>query len=74
MQKYIVEIKKESQRCKKIVENFLNYARIPNPVLKESDINVLLDEVISFAANHPEHVNVEIKKELDTSLPLIMVD
>lgn len=43
-------------------------------MLKECDINVLLDEVISFAANHPEHVNVEIKKELDTSLPLIMVD
>lgn len=74
LQKYIVEIKKESQRCKKIVENFLNYARIPNPVLKECDINVLLDEVISFASNHPEHVNVEIKKELDASLPLIMVD
>ncbi len=31
---YIAEIKKESQRCKKIVESFLNYARIPNPVLK----------------------------------------
>lgn len=74
MKNVITEIKKESQRCKKIVENFLNYARIPNPVLKEININSLLEEIISFAINHPDMGNIEILKQFDNSLPLIMAD
>ncbi|GAB4435340.1 MAG: hypothetical protein OHK0040_06510 [bacterium] len=74
MKNIITEIKKESQRCKKIVENFLNYARIPNPVLKEININSLLEEIISFAVNHPDLGNIEIEKHFDNSLPLIMAD
>lgn len=70
----LTEIKKESQRCKKIVENFLNYARIPNPILKEVNVNILLDEIISFAANHPDLGNIEIEKIFDESLPLILID
>lgn len=71
---YITEIKKESQRCKKIVENFLNYARIPNPVLKDVNLNKILDEIISFASNHPDLQNIEIEKSFDKDLPLIMAD
>lgn len=71
---YVIEIKKESQRCKKIVENFLNYARIPNPVLKEINLNAVLDEIISFASNHPDIQDIDIEKHFDKDLPLIMAD
>lgn len=70
----ILEIKKESQRCKKIVENFLNYAKIPSPELKEVNINRLLDEIITFSLNHPETSHIDIEKQFDESLPLIWVD
>ena len=35
--RYIKEMKSETQRCKKIIENFLHFARIPAPDLKESN-------------------------------------
>ncbi len=71
---YLKEMKGECQRCKKIVENFLNFARIPKPDVKLVSINELLTEIISFVSNHPELKNIEIKKELADNLPQIFVD
>jgi len=72
--KYLREMKKESQRCKKIIENFLNFAKIPEPVLKENNLNLVLDEIVSFASNHPDIQNIKIVKEFDWTLPLVMFD
>lgn len=72
--KYLKEMKKESQRCKKIIENFLNFARIPEPVFKENDINLILDEIINFASNHPDIQNIKIIKEFNEKIPLITFD
>jgi len=38
---FIHEIKQEGKRCKKIVQNLLNYSRTPRPVLELTDINKL---------------------------------
>ncbi len=72
--KYIKEMKSETQRCKKIIENFLHFARIPDPVLKEKNLNIVLDEIVSFASNHPDLQNIEIIKEFDENIPLVMFD
>lgn len=71
---YLLEMKRECQRCKKIVENFLNFAKIPKPNFQKVNINELLDEIINFVSNHPELKGIEIQKSFDESLSMILVD
>jgi two-component system, NtrC family, sensor kinase len=72
--KYIHEIKRESKRCKKIVQDLLSYARTPQPVLEETDLNGLLGQIVDFAANHTDMHHVTVVKEFDAGLPPVMVD
>ena len=48
---FIHEIKRESKRCKKIVQDLLSYSRTPKPVLEPTDLNRLLRQIIDFAGN-----------------------
>jgi two-component system NtrC family sensor kinase len=72
--KYISEIKRESKRCKKIVQNLLSFARTPKPVLEETDVNALLDQIVNFAANHTDMHHVTVRKEFAPALPKVMAD
>jgi len=72
--RYIHEIKRESKRCKKIVQDLLNYARTPKPVLKETDINALLQQIVDFAANHTDMHDVKVVMELEKGLPAALLD
>ena len=72
--KYIHEIKRESKRCKKIVQDLLNYARTPKPVLAETDLNSLLEQIAAFAANHTDMHDVKVVMELAKELPGVMLD
>ncbi|MDY0301343.1 MAG: Cache 3/Cache 2 fusion domain-containing protein [Trichlorobacter sp.] len=72
--KYIHEIKRESKRCKKIVQDLLSYARTPRPALEPVNLNQILSQIIDFAANHTDMRNVTIIKELSEELPLVMLD
>ncbi len=71
---FVQEIKQESKRCVKIVQNLLSYAKVPKLNLLPSDINILLDQIIDFASGHTEMSNVVLIKELGRDLPEIMVD
>ena len=70
----IHDIKRESKRCKKIVQDLLSYARTPKPVLERTDINALLGQIVDFAANHTAMHNVLIKTDLAADLPSLLVD
>lgn len=72
--KFIHEIKRESKRCKKIVQDLLSYARTPKPALVETDINDLLHQIVDFAANHTDMYHVSVRKEFAADLPPIWVD
>ena len=72
--KYVHEIKRESKRCRKIVQDLLSYARMPKPTIEETDINVLLDQIVDFAANHTDMHHVTVEKNFRPDLPLIMAD
>jgi two-component system NtrC family sensor kinase len=72
--RYINEIKRESKRCKKIVQDLLSYARTPKPVLERTDINAVLQEITDFAANHTDMHNVTIVRDFAPDLPLVPVD
>ncbi len=71
---FIHEIKRESKRCKKIVQDLLSYARTPKPTLAETDIHELLHQIIDFAANHTDMHHVSVLKEFTPELPCIQVD
>jgi two-component system NtrC family sensor kinase len=72
--KFVNEIKRESKRCKKIVQDLLSYARTPKPALEETDVNALLEQIVDFAANHTDMYHVTVVREFATELPRIMVD
>ncbi len=71
---YIHEIKRESKRCKKIVQDLLSYARTPQPELEPTDLNNLLDQIVDFATNHTDLFGVKIVREFDPELPLVPAD
>jgi two-component system NtrC family sensor kinase len=71
---FIHEIKRESKRCKKIVQDLLNYARTPQPEFADTDINQLLQQILNFAANHTDLHGVTIVKKFANALPLLPVD
>ncbi len=50
MYTFIHDIKRESKRCKKIVQDLLSYSRTPMPVLEPVNINRLLRQIIDFHA------------------------
>ena len=72
--RYLSEIKRESKRCKKIVQDLLNYSRTPQPERKSVDLNRLLGQIVDFAANHTDMHGVEIVQDLDSGLPKIPLD
>ncbi len=71
---FIHEIKRESKRCKKIVQDLLNYARTPRPEFAEIDLNQLLDQIVNFAANHTDMHGVKIIKKFTEELPPLSID
>ncbi len=72
--RFISEIKRESKRCKKIVQDLLSYARTPKPALEKTDINELLGQIVDFAANHTDMHHVKVVKMFVPELPRILVD
>ncbi|MDD2365252.1 MAG: cache domain-containing protein [Desulfuromonadaceae bacterium] len=71
---YIHEIKRESKRCKKIVQDLLSYARTPRPTLEPTDINDLLQQIIDFAANHTDMRGIKINTIFAKGLPAVELD
>lgn len=71
---FIHEIKRESKRCKKIVQDLLNYARTPQPKFTETNIHQLLDQILDFAANHTDLHGVKILKDFQAASARIPAD
>jgi len=71
---FIHEIKRESKRCKKIVQDLLSYARTPKPVLEASDLNALLKEIVEFSANLPELRQVHLLTSFAPGLARLPLD
>jgi two-component system NtrC family sensor kinase len=71
---YLSEIKRESKRCKKIVQDLLNYSRTPQPERKPVDLNRLLNQIADFAANHTDMHGVKIVQDLASDLPKVPLD
>ena len=71
---FVQDIKRESKRCKKIVQDLLSYARTPKPRLEATDLNTLLEQICDFAANHTDMHQVSLNRSFAPELPDIEVD
>ncbi|HSH69597.1 MAG TPA: cache domain-containing protein [Deferrisomatales bacterium] len=71
---YVVSIRRECQRSKKIVQDLLGYARVSRPVFAPVDVNDLLARIAEFARNHVEMAAVEMVTRFDPQVPRVEAD
>jgi signal transduction histidine kinase len=72
--RYLEMIFKSSQRCQKIVQSLLSFARRQQPERKPVSINKLIDDILEIVAYHLRTSNIEVVVELDPHPPIILVD
>jgi two-component system, NtrC family, sensor kinase len=61
-------------RCQKIVQNLLSFARKQKPERTLSDINDILEKTVELRSYEFQVNNIEIRRELDRSLPKTIAD
>jgi two-component system, NtrC family, sensor histidine kinase HydH len=62
-------IEKESQRLNRLLTNFLDFARPRAPHLQPVDVNAVFDTVITLATHGLGRDRVELRKQVEPSLP-----
>jgi signal transduction histidine kinase len=67
-------IYKAAQRCHKIVQSLLSFARRHQPERKPARVNELVEAVLDIIAYSLRTGNIEIITALDKNLPMIMAD
>ncbi len=71
---YLSKMESEVSRSSKIIRNLLDFARQTEPMLRLVDINQVLEKVLSLVGHQAQLQNIEIRKELNPSLPRVMAD
>ena len=72
--RHLEMIHKSAQRCQKIVQNLLSFARRHAPERKLSNINELVGSAVEFLHYQLRTGNIEVTTRLDPTLPKTMVD
>ena len=69
--KYLGYIEHESQRCKVIIQNLLNFSRKSTVEMQATNVNQVLLETFTFTAHQLQMNNVELKHDLADDVPTI---
>jgi two-component system NtrC family sensor kinase len=64
----------ETNRCKTIVRNLLDFARQNEILAQPTELNKLLEELVAEQKKHPKFENVRVVLELDPEVPTIQAD
>jgi len=67
-------IGEEINRMEKIVQNFLDFARPPEPNLQRIDIHRVLEATVNFLSPKVASQNIEINKKLEATSPEVEID
>jgi len=73
-QENVLKIAREADRCKAIVKGLLDFARQTKPERTESNLNLVLNEVIALLEQQHIFRNIEIVKEHSPSIPFVEID
>jgi len=70
--KYVTDIEIQARRCKAIVQNLLRFARSSKTIdIEKVDINIVINETISFTEHQLQISQIELQTELAKDLPSI---
>ena len=72
--RFVERIAGSARRCQKIVQSLLSFARQHKPERKATDLNELVEAVIEIMAYEMRTSNIEVEKQLDSTLPGVLVD
>ncbi|MFC1683284.1 GAF domain-containing protein [Candidatus Zixiibacteriota bacterium] len=70
--RYLQHIEKESQRCKAIVQNLLNFSRTAPLAYHQVDVNFTVSESLQFIEHGLTAHKIEVEKKLANDLPHIL--
>ena len=65
---------KAAQRCQKIVQSLLSFARLHQPERKPVSVNELVEAVLEIVAYPLRTSNIEVSLQLDPKLPVVQAD
>jgi signal transduction histidine kinase/CheY-like chemotaxis protein len=68
------KIESEADRCKRIVQNLLIFARKNKPQKRQVDLNAVVESVLELKEYQLKVDNVRVVKDLDPRLPQVMAD
>ena len=72
--RYLEMIFKSAQRCQKIVQSLLSFARRHAPERKPVSVNKLVEAVLEIVAYPLRTSNIEVVTKFDPKLPVLMAD
>jgi two-component system NtrC family sensor kinase len=73
-QRSIDKIEEHVERARKITHNMLGFARRMEPRLDDVDVNGIINQTLELLKNHARINNIEIRKDLQSDLPVIASD
>jgi signal transduction histidine kinase len=72
--RYLEMIHKSAQRCQKIVQSLLSFARRHQPERTAVSVNILIATVLEIVQYHLRTSNIEVITQLDQNLPVVFAD
>lgn len=70
----LTAIQREVDRLTEVTEAYLQFARLPRPRLEEDDLGELVRSVVAFTEGELRAADIEVRLELDESLPPLAFD
>jgi two-component system NtrC family sensor kinase len=72
--RYLDMIHKSAQRCQKIVQSLLSFARRHQPERKPMSVNSLVEAVLEMLNYQLRTSNIKVVTQLDPSVPVVLAD
>ena len=67
-------LNQEIDRLEEILNDFLRFARLPQPNFEAHDISLLINELLDFTEPEAQQLNIITKRNFDPDLPVIYLD
>ncbi|MBU1054285.1 MAG: two-component sensor histidine kinase [Proteobacteria bacterium] len=71
LERALAQIKTQGKRCRDITKKLLSFARKTDTVLEDTNINDVINDVVSFCSQRAKFSNVSIKSNLQQNLPIL---
>jgi signal transduction histidine kinase len=70
----VIEIREEVSRIQRVIEDYLQFARLPKPQLRPVELNELLDQKLDFMHGEFEHARVKLRTHFDPAAKTVKAD